>query len=105
MSSYQMRAFLTMCCMVLQVSLGDEGLTQCAAKCDEEAGTCVAYTMGETGSCTLLKSISVSHYPVAELNTWADVWQPIVSASYGHGELLYVGLCLQSQYCLLRERL
>jgi hypothetical protein len=46
--------------MLVQVSLGDEGLTQCAAKCDEEAGACVAYVMGETGTCNLLKSISVS---------------------------------------------
>jgi hypothetical protein len=43
------------------VSLGDEGLTQCAAKCDEEAGACVAYVMGETGTCNLLKAISVSN--------------------------------------------
>ncbi|WIA17530.1 hypothetical protein OEZ85_014361 [Tetradesmus obliquus] len=40
------------------VSLGDEGLTQCAAKCDEESGACVAYVMGETGTCNLLKAIS-----------------------------------------------
>jgi hypothetical protein len=46
--------------MLVQVSLGDEGLTQCAAKCDEVAGACVAYVMGETGTCNLLKSISVS---------------------------------------------
>ncbi|KAF6261501.1 hypothetical protein COO60DRAFT_1501639 [Scenedesmus sp. NREL 46B-D3] len=40
------------------VSLGDQGLTQCAAKCDEAGSACVAYVMGDTGTCNLLKSIS-----------------------------------------------
>eukprot|EP00882_Tetradesmus_deserticola_P020296 GHRQ01021908.1.p1 GENE.GHRQ01021908.1~~GHRQ01021908.1.p1 ORF type:complete len:203 (+),score=42.02 GHRQ01021908.1:82-609(+) len=42
------------------VPLGDEGLTQCAARCDEEPSACVAYMTSESGSCNLLKAISVS---------------------------------------------
>jgi hypothetical protein len=43
----------------LQVSMGDEGLSQCAGKCDTESG-CVGYSMTETGMCTMFKAINVS---------------------------------------------
>lgn len=42
-----------------QVSMGDEGLSQCAGKCDTAPG-CVAYSMTEAGACTMLKDINVS---------------------------------------------
>jgi hypothetical protein len=41
------------------VSLGDEGLTQCAGKCDE-AGDCVAYSTTDNGSCSMFKALNVS---------------------------------------------
>jgi hypothetical protein len=39
--------------------MGDEGLSQCAGKCDA-AANCVAYSMTETGLCTMLQAINVS---------------------------------------------
>eukprot|EP00775_Hariotina_reticulata_P003140 gene3140-3417_t len=42
----------------VQVSLGDEGLTQCAQKCDDQQGRCIAFTMSETGLCNLFSSVS-----------------------------------------------
>lgn len=40
----------------VQVSMGDEGLSQCAGKCDEAPG-CVGYSMIESGQCSMLKAI------------------------------------------------
>jgi hypothetical protein len=43
----------------MQVSMGDEGLSQCAANCDKDP-SCIAYSMVETGLCTLLSALNVS---------------------------------------------
>lgn len=40
--------------------MGDEGLTECAAKCDEQKDVCVAFSTSEAGQCSLLKSVNVS---------------------------------------------
>ncbi len=45
--------------------MGDEGLSQCAGKCDSD-GTCVGYSMTETGMCTMMKAINVSQAPAAQ---------------------------------------
>lgn len=45
--------------LLLQVSMGDEGLSQCAGKCDEAPG-CVGYSMIESGLCSMMKAVNVS---------------------------------------------
>lgn len=49
----------TVLVLLLQVSMGDEGLSQCAGKCDTAPG-CVGYSMIESGLCSMMKAINVS---------------------------------------------
>jgi hypothetical protein len=44
--------------------MGDEGLSQCAGKCDTTPD-CVAYSMIESGQCSMLKTLNVSRWPSA----------------------------------------
>ena len=78
-----MGADLTWSLVVLQVSMGDEGLSQCAGKCDTESG-CVGYSMTETGMCNMLKAINVGNSysccqpcdAFAQLPKLGSTWQP-----------------------------
>lgn len=51
--------------------MGDEGLSQCAGKCDAATG-CVGYSMLESGQCTMLTALNVSAGCIAVLSYFFD---------------------------------